>query len=526
MVALHAAGSLLLALASGHSHIQQASDFGMEGLFQDSLEEVFPAQCQDTPGLPEALEGTFVIQSTAQYSMGGKEFRAWLDTFWKVHTMKLSKGQLCYKTRLIRTGFYNNSLHKGTVAPGMLFLETSPPRECLALGLCNMMAANDNNFAVSYRMRDGNGYRYALMTDTEVHLDFDVETLDVIGKRDFRDDWGKALHMRKGGGTHLQCEAGKGTSAGDCRGDLYGLVFEQGASTFVDLYRLRSGHPDVRELVSRVKVPFAPGSFHSFGLTEDYAILPLSPFTIDSLSLVEGKDLMHALKDNGENTPIYIVSLASGEVQQVTFPGKMYYVHVVNSWQNSTHIIWDAAANPEKSFSSDNPAIALAALRNKTVRDTCSNLQSIRRYTIELSSGTVTESFITDGPSAIDFPKVNPAHYGLTYCIYYGVEWKHNGHDYGSWALRKHNVCTGEVSFFYEPSTYVSEGVFVPSGDGEDEGFLFTVRTSGLTNKSTFVTLDARTMQPVSEVELPHRVGWFGHGAWYPADHTDDVLMV
>jgi carotenoid cleavage dioxygenase-like enzyme len=437
--------------------------------------------------------------------------------------MRLSRGKLCYKTKLIRTGFYNHSLQKGTVAPGILFLETSPPRDCLALGLCNMMAPNDNNFAVSYRVRDGDGgYRYAMMTDTEVHLDFDVETLDVIGKRDFQDDWGKALHMRKGGGTHLQCEAGKGTSAGDCWGDLYGLVFEQGASTFVDLYRLRSGRPDVRELVSRVKVPFAPGSFHSFGLTEDYAILPLSPFTLDALTMLEGKDLMHALKNKGETTPIYIVSLASGEVQELTFPGKMYYVHIVNSWQNSTHIIMDAAANRENSFSLDNPAIVLAALRNKTVRDTCTNLQGIRRYTVELSSGAVTESFIADGPSAIDFPRVNPANYGLPYCIYYGVEWKHNGHDYGSWALRKHNVCTGEINFFYEPSTYVSEGFFVPNGPGEDEGFLLTVQTNGRTNKSAFVTLDARTMQRVSEVPLPHRVGWFGHGAWYP---SDDVVL-
>jgi len=107
----------------------------------------------------------------------------------------------------------------------------------------------------------------------------------------------------------------------------------------------------------------------------------------------------------------------------------------------------------------------------------------------------------------IDFPKINPAHHGVEHCIYYAVEWMHNGREFGSWALRKHNLCNDTVQYYYEPSSYVSEGVFVPTGGpAEDDGVVLLVSSSGLTNASSFVILDAKTMHPLHIFPLPH--GW------------------
>jgi len=497
----------------------EPEDKGFETLFRESLDEVYPAHCVDVAGLPGFLDGTYVTQSTAQYGMGGKEFNAWLDSYWKVHAVQLKQGHLCYKSKIIRTGFYNNSLEKGTVAGQVLFLETTPPRECYLGGVCNVFgAANDNNFAASYRVADekNGGYRYALMTDTNVHLDFDIDTLAVIGSRKFDDHFGKLFHMQQGGGTHLQCEAGKGNSATDCQGDLFGVVFEQGATNLVDLYRLRAGKPDVRELVAHIPVPWAPGSLHSFGITDDFAIIPMSPFTIDGLSLLKGHDIMGSIKSMGDTTPIFLVDLHDGSIRNVTFQGAIHYVHVVNSWQNDTHVVFDASVFERQPFTLDNPAMVLSVLRNKTARDSATNTQTIRRYAIDRSSDSVTEQKLTHGPEMIDFPRVASSKYGRPYCVYYGIEWNHNGREYGSWALRKQNFCTGEVVFHYEPNNYLSEPTFVSNGGGtEDGGVVMTMRTNGVTGQSDHLVLDAKTMRIVSETRLPHQLGFWGHGAYF-----------
>ena len=117
------------------------------------------------------------------------------------------------------------------------------------------------------------------------------------------------------------------------------------------MYRLRQGTPDKRELVAHVPVPFIPGSMHSFAMTKEWAILPLQPFTIDSKEMLLGKDLLHSVKAVPSNqTSLYLVNLASGEIRRATFDGQLFYVHVVNSWQNATHLLFDAAAYDDLPF--------------------------------------------------------------------------------------------------------------------------------------------------------------------------------
>jgi len=218
--------------------------------------------------------------------------------------------------------------------------------------------------------------------------------------------------------------------------------------------------------------------------------------------------------------------LHDGSVKQVTFPEEIYYVHIVNSWQNDTHLVFDASSWDRQPFSFDNPAMVLSVLRNKTARDSATNSESIRRYSIDRTSGVVSQQWLTDGPGIIDFPKVSPSKYGKEHCIYYGVEWKHNGVDYGSWALRKHNVCTGTVIFHHEASTYLSEPVFVPDGGpNEDDGVIITVRTSGISKESHFLVLDARTMREVAESKLKYMVGWYAHGSYFPNKQPSALVV-
>eukprot|EP00930_Biecheleria_cincta_P045082 TRINITY_DN31071_c0_g1_i1.p1 TRINITY_DN31071_c0_g1~~TRINITY_DN31071_c0_g1_i1.p1 ORF type:complete len:534 (+),score=78.11 TRINITY_DN31071_c0_g1_i1:47-1648(+) len=502
------------------SHV--APDFGFEHLYDESPEES-PEHCAEVQSLPAFLDGTFVIQSIAKLSMGEQRLQAWLDAFFKVHTLSISDKRLCHKSRIIRSGYYNNSVKKDAVAAGVLFLEAEPPRSCAPLpgGLCNLGAPNDNNFAATYRVKSGDSsYRYALTTDQADHLDFDMDSLDVIGKRKFQDHFTYPMHMPMGGGTHLQCEAGKGQSATKCDGDLYGVVMEQPTGPGkpnIDLYRIRQGSPFRRELVAHVPVPFLPGGMHSFGLTHDYAILPLQPYTLNTESLMAGHDIMHSIDTKGNMTPIYLVNLHNGSVQTFHSEVPLFYVHFVNSWQNGSHVVFDVSVFDKQPFSMDDPGMVLSVLRNKSARDASDNTQTIRRYTLDLARGVVTEQKLTSSPSLVDFPTINPAKAGNQYCIYYGVEWKHDGESYGSMALRKHNTCTGSVTFFHEPHNFVSEGFFVSNGGAaEDDGVVLAVVLDGSTRASSFVVLDARNMQKIASYTFQTFLAMTAHGAWYP----------
>ena len=64
------------------------------------------------------------------------------------------------------------------------------------------------------------------------------------------------------------------------------------------------------------------------------------------------------------------------------------------------------------------------------------------------------------------------------------------------------------------------EAVFVPSANpkSEDDGYLMTYVYDAASDSSSFVIMDAATMDntPVAEIALPRIPGGF-HGSWVPA---------
>lgn len=65
-------------------------------------------------------------------------------------------------------------------------------------------------------------------------------------------------------------------------------------------------------------------------------------------------------------------------------------------------------------------------------------------------------------------------------------------------------------------SAGAGEGLFVPAGDGEGEGYVMTFVWHRATDLSSFAIFDAQEMKkgPIAEVELPVRVPFGFHGLW------------
>lgn len=74
----------------------------------------------------------------------------------------------------------------------------------------------------------------------------------------------------------------------------------------------------------------------------------------------------------------------------------------------------------------------------------------------------------------------------------------------------------------WNPTEHVrsGEGVFVPAGRGEGDGYVITFVWNRTTDRSSLAVFDAQKVSagPIGEVELPVRVPFGFHGLWVPAD--------
>ena len=73
----------------------------------------------------------------------------------------------------------------------------------------------------------------------------------------------------------------------------------------------------------------------------------------------------------------------------------------------------------------------------------------------------------------------------------------------------------------FDPKGAASEGVFVPVGSGEDDGYVLSVVYDGEAGTSHVRIIDAQDFAapPVAKIHLPQRVPFGFHGNWI-AEHS------
>ena len=116
---------LILSLAAAVS----ARDIGYTELFTSHNMSV--DYCIEQP-VPNLLHGSsFIIPSLGQFEMGNTSFRGLLGGFGKLNRFTFANGSICFKSKMMDTGFYNASLSAGKVGPSLFFAYFSPKRTLL-----------------------------------------------------------------------------------------------------------------------------------------------------------------------------------------------------------------------------------------------------------------------------------------------------------------------------------------------------------------------------------------------------------
>eukprot|EP00419_Tripos_fusus_P011783 CAMPEP_0172663798 /NCGR_PEP_ID=MMETSP1074-20121228/6165_1 /TAXON_ID=2916 /ORGANISM="Ceratium fusus, Strain PA161109" /LENGTH=524 /DNA_ID=CAMNT_0013479849 /DNA_START=1 /DNA_END=1575 /DNA_ORIENTATION=+ len=489
-----------------------ADDVGYEKLYESSATEVWPAQCFDAPGLPAHVHGTFLLAGPALFEMGDRAFQNALDGFGKVQSFKLGGGKVCFSTRMMQTGFYNASVKAGTIGHGGLFMETVPPRHCETLHpMCNMLAAGDNNYVNSFQVSADEPNKLLMVSDTTKMVDFDLESLSVTGDHTWDDHMVQFMHTAPLGSAHpLPDPAGRGGTIGIASG-----LPEGPGQSFVDVYRLDPANPKTRELLSRYSVD-KTAYFHSFGLTEHYAIFPHN-VAFDTMAMFKtfGATIGSAMTSHWDGIRVVQHNPASVDKEPLVFQTEpFFHVHIANSFENATGIVLDISSSSSNLLAT---ALTIEKQLNKTIRDSGDKIH-LKRLHLHLSGdqkGKVTTQTLSVESRSSEFFRINPLFQSKEYCIYYATEWFHAGSAYASMAVLRHDVCKGERTYWAKENWYPSEAVFVPTGTEEADGVLVFTALDGVNGVSHFVTVDAATMTEMTNVALPVRIPFTAHGEFY-----------
>jgi len=494
-------------------------DVGYNLLFETAAEE-FDELCATSAGaFPAYAKGDFVMPSIGQFEMGDRRFVGFLDCFGKMQRFRIDGGKVCATYRHMASGFYNTSKAADTIGPGLLFFETQPPRETpWYLGpIANMppFAPNDNTYVNTVQLGD----QMLSLTDSFTMLEVDRESLRVTGTKEFDDDL-----------QGLVCYTGSAHPMRNPRNgaliDFVGNAELLGESSTIRLYELSDAKPRVRRSISDVEMDTAP-YMHSFGVTENYAVLPRMPVKFSAQD-VAMKPMAAAfqtldLAEEGPGNAFYVVPLNGSRSFMKTLPLDipLWYVHTVNAFENGTGIVIDITTLPGNPFASD---MTLESSRSKEFRDggVAGGRNLVKRFCLPLhEEGPVTVEVLSDAQTSTDFPCINPRYNAKAHCFYWAVEWFADAKSYASMAIVKYDLCTGgKKRVWSRPNWYPSEATMVPSdreGAAEDEGVLLFTALDGASGKTFLLGVDAQTMETVSEAGPFPRIAFTTHGSFYPA---------
>ena len=134
-------------------------------------------------------EGSFIIPSVAKFELGNHNFTSVLDGFGKFHKFTFKSGTsptMCFTSRMIGSGFYNQSENSNQIAPSVLFMDTAPPLNYKPFQTLN--GPNDNVYVNTAKIGDS----FLSLTDSQYVLKFNEDDLSVEGLVKWADGLDKA----------------------------------------------------------------------------------------------------------------------------------------------------------------------------------------------------------------------------------------------------------------------------------------------------------------------------------------------
>ncbi len=247
---------------------------------------------------------------------------------------------------------------------------------------------------------------------------------------------------------------------------------------------------------------------HDFQITDQHAVFMDLPILFDLQAAIGGDFPFAWRPDNGSRLGVMPLDGAGDDDVQWFEIDNCFVFHTMGAFRDPDN---------------DQRIVLLGARHADMWADgphSFSRGANLWRWTLDLSTGQSTEEAIDD--RFIEFPQLNLSRQGLSMRYGYALGYSDNsGADSPGdpQALLKYDLSTGEVQEHrFAQGRVPGEAVFVPGGEGEDEGWLMTYVYDKANNSSSLDIFDATNLQapPVASIKLPRRVPYGFHGTWVP----------
>ena len=257
-------------------------------------------------------------------------------------------------------------------------------------------------------------------------------------------------------------------------------------------------------MISSEKVDVrATTMMHSFAITERDVVFWECPvlFSLDD-AIAGALNPFHWQPDYGTRVGIMPLGGRTSDIRWVEIEN-CYVFHSLNAYRDGNEVVVDVCRHPDM-FTNDDLKDSQGDLRRWRI-DTGSSPMSFRDEVVttepfELPQGDrrFTGRRHRYGWYSVTRTNPNTVDFGGTGCIDYE---------------------TGRVSLWDPGATrHAGEPFFVPGGEGEGNGWLFTYVYDHRDGRSTLAILPALDLNggPVAEIELPRRIPYGFHGVWVP----------
>jgi carotenoid cleavage dioxygenase-like enzyme len=460
--------------------------------FRTQDEELENVELDVEGSFPEWLRGDLVGNGPGQFEAGETELRHWFDPFGMLRRFRIEDGAVTYANRFVRSEDYEHATRNGGVRtpfPG------TPPDRPLWTRLRQVLGGTFPDNPVIGVQRFGD--EFAAVTESPTALLFDPDTLETTGRKDLTAGLDSDLTLAH---VHYDHDAEQ----------FYNLGVSYGRETIYTLFRRPAGGGSPTAL-TQLRFDEAP-YIHSFGLTEQYAVVTVNAFGLDTTELLRGaftrETFLDAFQPLDAPTRFVVLDRETGAHETTVTAPPAFVYHHANAYERDGEIVVDLVAFEDES------AVTGLTLSNLRSEDPDLPVGDLCRYRLPLSGGEATRELLYEGP--VEFPMVNYRRVRGRPHRYVYLAATEGGSSLPT-AIVKIDVETGTIRRWRESESYPGEPVFVgaPDATAEDDGILLSVVLDPAADRSILVCLDATTLDELGRARLPHRLPYGFHGQFY-----------